>query len=263
MRSQPGRVIASDVFWSLSHKDQTPIDFLGLLPAELRNMVYGFLLEASSPIHLDTRLDRVMLASPHGRSIYSAPPSALRRLAIAQVNKQVSQEILPIVYGNNVFDFDKAGTLAAFLKQICSENAPDLKKLVISGRTPWNIDVSRLNFAGLSLATNLTSLKIDHRGLYAYALSDRAKINAGDLAEQLKAFLQTREAAKGDRVRRRSTSEVVELVEFPTCASCDKSWDGCWRASTCGELRTMKKVDEAHRSKMKKALDTAIAKKLV
>lgn len=260
MHSQPPKIFSSDAFHSLSTKEQPPIDFFKLVPAEIRNAIYSCLLESPTPLRLITVVGRSsypFLASEEGDPFDVDGPRELKRLAILQVNKQVTEEVLPILYGKNTFDFDKASTMVAFLKKIGS-NVQDLDKLEISGKAPWDIDTSMPRFANLDLATNLTSLTIDHRDLYAHALSAGGKISVRDLAGQLQKFLHSWGDAREDKSKAKSVLDVVEFIEFPTC-ECGERLADC-KYEDCEKRQ--KKVDGAHLGKLSKGLRDAIAEKL-
>ncbi len=145
------------------------------LPAEIRNMIFSYLLEEEKPIVMATakrvnhprRPVRIDWNSRNERNAgldwdtkagewRNKPPSAL---SLLRANKQIFEEAASIVYGNH-FKFLKFACLKIFLESI-GDMRRFLRHITI-GRTGYNRNQATPIFKNLKESVNLRTLTFGH-----------------------------------------------------------------------------------------------------
>lgn len=105
-----------------------PFDLVSRVPSEFRCVIYERLLVAHPRLWISLPSRRA--TRPY--TVINLGPQPNMRLAITLVSKAVTKEVLPIIYGNNKFEFENAQTLAHCLSDI-GRNVVHLRRIGLAG----------------------------------------------------------------------------------------------------------------------------------
>lgn len=190
-------------------------------PPEIRNTIYGLVLEEHDPIQVFFRFDRAMRSTPINlASIRSTQGcerinKSARRLALVQVNKQISQEAGLVFYGRNTFHFEDARALNFFLNGAGSM-CKYLASITLLSFGCWTFN----NFAASLPVENLRAITIESTDVYLHALSTNDMISVHDLLRELTPFLDRWYVANQARADPKSVLKVVRFADFQKCDLC-------------------------------------------
>lgn len=192
------------------------------LPAEIRVKIYNYAIQPNKIITISTKKETYgrqravqrTTDNPDGESARRLP----RRVALAQVSKQLAVETLPLIYGLPTFRFEHVEYLHYFLEDIGTA-VKYLKNIHVTGGLK--------NFAGagkslkrLCGALALRSLVFSHRSVGDDGLSNSIVrlIIPEELVSDLLPLFRARQAigSKGDK----GIYEIVKVVEGERCARC-------------------------------------------
>ena len=247
------------------------------LPAELRTLIFTFHCQEDEPIMISTFDRRAVRRFGIRKKVVHEETRWLfdpERSVLAILNRQISAESLPIMYGDNAFDFDTMGTLGIFLARSPAA-AKFLRNISITGLSLWSGPVSAkimlahdrsfevpvdiaTTIKTLTSATHLQSLTLHHESFYVHALSGQGKIRVVDFVRELMPLLQAWQAENPNK----SVVGLVKVAEFEYCVSCGekasecKDWPPqCW-------LKDVPRRGSAHLPKVALALEETLAREL-
>lgn len=215
-------------------------DFLGL-PAEIRVSIYRYLIQEDSPIavtafklpDIPRRATRqgfgdrkahskfgLFLDSSSGKYLNQDPSD----FGIARVSKLLASEALPIMYGDNIFEFASMGELDVFLGQI-GDMTKYIKHISIRGDQSYTNGKGRGVFDKLLPATNLTSVTINHRAISGTSGRGRSgHVSMQKLVEDARPLLRTLHKAMAARnvtdAHSTTVLDVFHVVKGEMCTSC-------------------------------------------
>lgn len=250
------------------------------LPPELRQMIYELLVVGDGPIRMTTHkpvgqprrpvLDSFINYGEHKKyqwdrntgKYIDQPPSTW---AILRVNKQIFNEVAPIAYGANRFEFLASAELKCFLDSIKSMRSY-LKHLKIE-ESYFQVTAARSILYSLRDANALRSLAIPHTWFCQYAgnryYNRRYTVTVEDFvnlaARRLKAWHKAGKSAN-------NTIDALTVLRVSyskgTCYECRViATDGSACRGT-GVCEVKCKEHEAHCEKLTEKLRAVVARSL-
>lgn len=205
------------------------------LPAELRQMIYEYLLWEAKPVVLVSyhpkgkarRMVEEKFRSTSGHAGQKWDTAASKydgqkpgMLSLLRASKQLRREAAPIAYGLNTFTFFGTKDLTQFLKTI-GGNAKHLRQIVVdeqfgySCKRPDTMAALRL----LAVATGLRSLTLSHDIVCKYPSRETDLIK--DCWQMLRAIHKFHKATDIPRdVRDLIKIDHSKILNFSTCYGC-------------------------------------------
>lgn len=248
------------------------------LPAELRKTIYDILLKESEPIAITTfkipGLDRrparrgFMSRTLHtglewdtssGKYIGQEPSN----LATARVNHQLQDEVLPIAYGNNIFNFNSIGDMKVFLETV-GDTARYLNHISLPMRNTYTGSLRTKAFEALKPAKRLKTLAIHHINICNTDGRHSCCVRLEDFFNDVFPYLRDVYDTLRANNRFEEMPEVANIVKVTTdncyecersnAARCDRVRNGC--KTKCGQdsEEHCKEVEARFRTMLKKGL---------
>lgn len=200
------------------------------LPGEVRNKIWDEVLETNKIVEIGVTFGRPPDRLYQFRSPWGAHSTAR---ALARTSKQISAEVLAIVYGCNTFEFGNLEHLARFAARIGPISCSRIRHVGIMHPDGLRSTLSPDPWKSIVSFTNLRSLTINHATVYLNALPQPGRMRMLDLFKSLKPFLYAWRNANEDRG---DSSDVLDLVNFMKrdfCGNCREEIKGA--ATKCGE----------------------------
>lgn len=226
------------------YEDVSAFRFLDL-PAEIRTIIYNFLVETDESIRISSftgkdKIKRAVQASFHlddashregieydaaAETYLGQPPSPVM---VAQVNRQISDEVLPLVYGSNTFSFTTLGDLKVFLEDIGS-NRRHLRHIGLPNNQPSLPSSAKPALSRLIGAYGLRTLSIHH----GYICGKEVKDKLEDFVEDITPFMRNFHKVKSAGGRDSGALDLIQVLSTTGCETmCVKS-SRCRCASYC------------------------------
>lgn len=218
---------------------------LQTLPVELRQRIYGLVLERGEVIQLENSLLANTLpgipgVAPkgHHRDVAhrgkirdasgSAWVPAVSHVALILVSKEVNADATPLLYGNNRFELQHTGALERFLVQIGNAKQYLRHISIAMGGYKFHDGLTAANrsFLALRQAKDLRSITISHFDLCCLKLNKTGWLDVDDLVNGLTHLLMELHTAHEARNLKGNVLDVVKIT-LPSCK-------GCWACDRSG-----------------------------
>ena len=236
-------------------------------PAEIRTMIYSFLLEEDSPIKMTTTKPDLEPRRPT-RSTYSTL-NAYRRTALAllRVNKQIRNEATPVMYGNNHFHFRTLSELKVFLDSVGSMR--QYLRNIEFGEESYVKSRARPVSNSLRDAINLQSLTFHHADVCKEDGPQRySAASPTQFVSDSKGLFKSLHKVPRDPTLPYNVLDLLK-IKFTKCYRCrrehpenhpyDQGCSATWRSASCTVLC---KDADAHCKEVEAKLRGMVAKEL-
>lgn len=257
-------------------RDPSTFRFLDL-PPEIRSIIYDMLVRANGPIWIGTFLSRdyvrrrAVQARFHNKTSHheegfefdarsgkwiGQPPSTF---VVAQTNKTISGEVLPMIYGCNIFTFGMLSDFKIFLDGVGS-NQTHLRHISFPSVYSAHYDRVGSVFFKLSGAKKLQTLSIDHTFICAKRYPGANGADYEGFADDVMPLLQSlcnSDQASGETFR---VLDVIQVLPSWDCKNLCTSH--CRRAPFCCKEGCKNGAMERHVREVSTGLRGMLAEKL-
>lgn len=218
---------------------------LQTLPVELRQRIYGLVLERGEVIQLENYLIANTLpgiagVAPkgHHRDVAhrgqirdasgSAWVPAVSDVALILVSNEVNVDVTPLLYGNNRFELQHTGALERFLAQIGDAKQYLHHISIAMGGYKFHDGLAAANrsFLALKKAKDLRSITISHFDLCCLKFNKTGWLDVDDLVNGITPLLMELHVAYEARNVKGNVLDVVKIT-LPPCK-------GCWACDHSG-----------------------------
>ena len=212
-------------------------DLLSNCPAEIRNSIFQYALELHMVFDLTTyrpiggiKPRRAVQASfvDHARHeglVFDHASSKWRGLspsttfALACTNRQTAKETLPMLYGDNTFEFHTLGCMNIFLRNIGTMR-DHVRHIAITGRKAYLFTKPTLAFRDLSLCPALQQFSFDCDSMFDGVGQRRIgpQVAPEQFVRDITDFLRAWHESHKDEQGHSNVLDVVKLTR--TCSRC-------------------------------------------
>lgn len=186
-------------------------------------------------------------------------------LALALVSKQFENEVIPLLYGVNIFSFDRMSAMDTFLRSF-DRMRRYMRHIEVASHRGWKFVYSRTFFSMWPMA-NLRSITVDYRCIdwQQNRGGGRDQISLEGFFHEIKFFLRNWRDLNRTRLNAEDVSNLIEIVGEggADCPLCSRGSYVCKRSPTLCKLRKenmvlARKSSAAHRLRKMIALDLDI-----
>jgi len=218
----------------------THTDQLSKCPAEIRNRIFEYALQTHVVFDMTTyrpidgrKPRRAVQASfvDHARHeglMFDHTISKWRGLkpptifALAHTNRQAAKDTLPMLYGQNTFEFHTLGCMNIFLRGIGAMRN-HIRHIAISGRRAYLFTKPTLAFRDLSLCPSLQRLDFDSASLLNKTASEKGpRVSIEQFVQDIRDFLRAWHESHKDEQGHSDVLDVVKVTK--TCNWCLKPY---------------------------------------
>ena len=205
------------------------------LPPEVRGMIYGYLVQKACPVKIvslkvkgqsrrPVRYNFISKAHNRHKGLIWEPTTGKwlnqgpSNFALLQVNKQILQEAAPIVYGDNVFDFETTSGLNVFLNKIGTMRKY-LSHVRLPRGAPYTMGCGRTVFNSLLPAMDLRMLAISHIAICSGGGRRAGCVTGQNFVDDCKLYLRKLHKSLWAKDSKLNVLDVVQVVA-ESCEDC-------------------------------------------
>lgn len=213
------------------------VSFLSL-PGELRNVIYVLVSLPTDQIYNivtyrppgDAKPRRAVQHSfmedthhgmvfDHSRGKWDPTPSD-GTISLALASKQIAAEILPMIYGDNVFAFRTFGCMNIFLREI-DRNRQHLRKLHVTDEKAYIFSQPGKAFSGLLPASNLQQISVGAEIIGLGFRGERLRESIERFVDEFMPLMGSWRSANTDTSGSPSALDLVQVIY--NCKRCGRS----------------------------------------